>query len=488
MPADFTEYINLRIFDKEPGDIYRDSIELARLTLPEFNLRPGTPEDAIFQAMAYVSAINIASINRIPDRLMAGIVGMMGFERQSGVPAEIDVVITVGDLDGGVIPEETVFTYDSVFEDESVQYSFITTSATTVEASEDEMTLPSVTVTLQATEGGVIPPIGNGVELNIVSSGTDVISAVTATPVNFVNGINADTDQDYLSRATTYLRSLSSTLTKASQVDAYILNRYPAIVGRVKTYDLTNGDDTEGDITVNRVFPIVQTFLDGANLATIETEAPHLFVVNDVVRIELSGNSASASAIYNGEDTIEATGETIFTFIRERSTQASAQVTGSAFAGEDIAGYVTIFAYGQNGYLSQNDKNTIKSDISLRTTAGLIVDVLDPTLATMQVSGAVSISDSYDPEAVQNAVNSALIDYLSPVSFPFSLDRVRKSQIVSIISNIPGVMYVGDITLTPTGSGWLPKLDDDIRFRNKGTLPVLSLGDIDITYDVVVVE
>jgi hypothetical protein len=487
MPADFSEYVNLTVFDKEPGDIYRDSIEVARLSLPEFNLRVGTPEDAIFQAMAYVSALNIASINRIPDRLMAGIVGMMGFSRQEAVPAEIDVVITIGDPDGGIIPEGTVFTYDAVFEDEAIQYAFTTLNAVIVVGSEDEYTFPSTTVTLQAIDGGVIPPIGPDVELNIVSSGTAIVSAVTANPSNFANGLNADTDQDYLSRAATYLRSLTSALAKASQVDAYILTQYPGVIGRVKTFDLTNGDDNGGDITLNRVYPIENTFLT-SNLATIETNAPHLYVSGDVVRIELSGNSASASAIYEGQYEIESTSETLITFPRVASNQASAQLTGSVFAGEEVPGYVTIFAYGQNRFLTQIEKDDILNDVINRSIAGLRFFILDPTLVTLQISGTISLNDDYDATIVQDAINNALVEYLSPAAFPMSFDRVRQSQIVSIISNIPGVLYVNSLTLTPTGDNWLPQIDNDLIFRNKGTLPVLSVGDINLTYQIVAVE
>lgn len=487
MPADFSEYVNLTVFDKEPGDIYRDSIELARLTLPEFNLRVGTPEDAIFQAMAYVSAINVASINRIPDRLMAGIVGMMGFTRQESVPAEIDVVITVGDYEGGVVPSGTVFTYDSVFEDEVTQYAFTTTEAIVIESTGDPEVLATQTVTVQCLEGGTIPPIGDGVELNIITSGTDVISAVTATPSNFSNGLNADTDQEYLSRATTYLRSLTSTLNKASQVDAYLLTRYPAIVGRTKTYDLTNGDETSGDITAKRVYPIANTFLSG-NIATIETTTPHLFLSTDTVRIELSGNSASASPIFSGTHEIDGTSSTLFTFLKTYSNQASAQLTGSVFAGEDVSGYITIFAYGLNRFLTAGEKEEILDDVTQRSVAGLRFEILDPTIVSFEISGTITLNDDYNPTYVQNAINSALVEYFSPSAFPFSYDRIRQSQVVSLISNIPGVLYVNSITLTPTGNDWLPQIDNDIIFKNKGTLPVLSIGDIDLTYDIIAVE
>ena len=85
MPADFSEYIDLTIFDEQPGDIYLRSIELAQLTIPDFSLRPGTPEDAIFQAMAYISSLNIQAINRIPNRLMAGIMNILGYRRQEAI-------------------------------------------------------------------------------------------------------------------------------------------------------------------------------------------------------------------------------------------------------------------------------------------------------------------------------------------------------------------------------------------------------------------
>jgi hypothetical protein len=87
MAADFSRYIDLSIFDAEPGDIYFDAIEIARLTLPEFNLRVGTPEDAIFQAAAYISSLNIASVNRLPDRLMEGIMNILGYSKQQAVAA-----------------------------------------------------------------------------------------------------------------------------------------------------------------------------------------------------------------------------------------------------------------------------------------------------------------------------------------------------------------------------------------------------------------
>jgi hypothetical protein len=480
MPADFSEYVDLSIFDKEPGDIYRDSIELARISLPDFNLRVGTPEDAIFQAAAYISALNINAINRLPDRLMAGIVQILGYQRQDAIPAEVDVEITVGSYDGATIPAGTVFVYDTLFEDEVQQYGFQTTSALVIPpTAPGETEYPSEIATVVATAAGVMPPLTPGIELSVVSSGTDIVSAVIATPANFANGINEDSDEDYLSKATTYLRSLTSALVRPAQVDAYLLTNYPGVITRAKTFDLTNGDSGGGDITVNRSSGVIKTFLN-SNLATIETEAPHLFVVGDVVELDIF--NASVSATFNGEHTVTATGDTTFSFVKVAGNSASTVVTGSAYAGQDVQGYVTVVAYGNNTELSSIEKLDIITDVRSKSNAGLTFDIIDPELVTLEISGAIKLNQQYEQSSLIEAIEDALVDFISPANFPLSLDRIRQSQIIALISSLPGVVYVESLTLTPTGSGWLPKHDNDILFRYKGSLPVLSLDDLDITY------
>ena len=113
--SDFSNYVDLKVFDLEPGDIYQNAIELARLTLPDFSLRPGTPEDAIFQAAAYIGSLNVAAINRLPNRLMAGILAMMEVARQPAIQAEVDITITAETYDGGNVTAGTIFGYQTIF-------------------------------------------------------------------------------------------------------------------------------------------------------------------------------------------------------------------------------------------------------------------------------------------------------------------------------------------------------------------------------------
>jgi hypothetical protein len=488
MPADFSEYVNLRIFDKEPGDIYRDSLELARLSLPEFNLRTGTPEDAIFQAMAYVSSLNIAAINRLPNRLMSGIVSILGYQRQESVPAQVDATITLNTYDGGTIPAGTVFSYQASFEDEIIEVAFQTTEPLEVAAVDLEISLdyPSASTTLICLEGGITPPLADDYSLNIVSSGTLISSCVTNSPNNFVNGLNADSDEDYLSKATTYLRSLTSALTKSTQVDSYLLNSYPDVISRARSYDLTkNGTGETKNITNNREIGIVNTFLTG-DLATVETDGEHLYVVDDVVEIEVFDNAASAK--FNGTHTVTATSDTTFSFVKVATNNASTSVTASAYTGTDAPGYVTVFAYGLNDFVTGIQKSQILSDLRSKAVAGLTFEILDPTLVSLNISGTVMTDETYNAESVEITVKNALIDYLSPNKYPFNFDRVRKNQIVSIIASIPGVVFVDDLSLSPSGDGWLPQHGDDVLFLNKGTLPIIEEENLSLTFEIWDVE
>lgn len=481
MPADFSQYVDLRVFDAEPADIYLDAIELARLTLPEFNLRVGTPEDAIFQAAAYISSLNISSINRLPDRLMEGIVRLLGLARQDAVAAEVDVTITLDTYLGGTVPAGTIFSYETLFEDEVQEFVFQTVqtiSMDEIEEPDEETPLPSASVSAVCLTPGVIPPITTpGTSLKVLSSGTNILSVETFD--NFANGINAESDSDYLSRATTYLRSLTSALNKSSQLDAYVLTNYPGIVGRVKTYDLTNGDDVEGDITIYRTDDIITTYLEN-DLATVELGKDNQFWPGDVVTIDGCGPD------FDGEREIVGTINNTISFVSVASNSASAAASGTIVAGADQVGYVTVFAYGLNTFLTEEEKNTILIDISEMSVAGLSFSVKDPELLTMSINAYIVIDPTFDEDQLKETIESTVVEYLSPNNFPYDESRVRKTKIISLISNIPGVVYVDGLTLFSDGSdGWLPFSSsiEDLIFRRKGSLPVVSNANLNFSYE-----
>ena len=486
METDFTKYIDLTVFDEQPGDIYLNSIEQAQLSLPEFNLRIGTPEDAIFQAAAYIGSLHVAAINRLPNRLMAGILAMMGVARQPAIQAEVDITITAETYDGGNVTAGTLFGYQTIFEDEIQELVFQTTDLIVIPsvASPSVGTpLPSASATVVCITPGIIPVIPTpDAEMRILSSGTNILSA--ATFANFANGIDGDTDSEYLSRATTYLQSLSSSINKASQIDAYLLLNYQLYVQRVKSYDLTYGDSSLGDVSVGRTKAISNVALT-SNSASVSFASAHQFIVGDKLTI-----SGCSNAVFNGTHTLTSTSSTAIVFTKVNGNIASAAATGTATCGGNQAGYVTIFVYGINQFVTTAIKAEMLAEIQTVSSAGLTFNIRNPFLVSLTMVGAIVISSQFNQSLLEESIENTVVNYLSPQIFPFTDDRVRQTKLISLISSIPGVLYVQSLTLTGVGqnsdgfNSWLPKIDEDIVFSKKGSLPLISSNDIAFTYTV----
>lgn len=245
MPINFSQYVSLTPFDSSPTAIYLDAIDYARVALPEFQPRQGTPEDAILQAVSYISGLNIASINRIPDRLMAGIVGMMGVTLDEGSKTVADIKFTATTTDGATIPQGTVVRYDYEFLGERDSLYFETSEELIIASVDPEDPLPFDTVEAQSLRIGQTIPLEVGTILEIETPTTDILQAELDLIVT--SGTNPESEIEYLTRAVNYLSSLSSSFAKASQVDSFIASGYGNIISRSKTYDLTNADDNTVD-------------------------------------------------------------------------------------------------------------------------------------------------------------------------------------------------------------------------------------------------
>jgi hypothetical protein len=243
MPIDFSQYVSLTPFDSSPTEIYLDAIDYARLALPEFQPRQGTPEDAILQAISYISGLNIAAMNRLPDRLMAGIVGMMGIVLDEGSKTIADIKFTATTADGATIPQGTVVRYDYEFLGDRDAIYFETSEELIIPSVGEEEPLPSAVVEAECLQVGRTIPLAVETILEIETPTTDILQAELEVIVSY--GTNPENEFEYLTRAVNHLASLSSSLAKGSQVNSFIQAGYGNIVSRSKTYDLT---DPDGDL------------------------------------------------------------------------------------------------------------------------------------------------------------------------------------------------------------------------------------------------
>lgn len=246
MPADFSDYVDLTPYDINPVDVYFGAIELARLTLPEFTLRQGTVDDAIFQAMSYVTTLNTAAINRIPSRLMEGVARILGVQRDEGTRASFTITLVSNSYTGFTVPAGTTFAHQISVGGTVQEYVYELIDSVTipdVANPQDGDSYPYATGQVKSTLAGVHPEVTNFTELVCQQVIPELYLAHAGT--DFSNGLNPESDETYLARCTSSIASLSGTFASASQMRSYVATTF-SNVSRVKVYDLTNGDAAGG--------------------------------------------------------------------------------------------------------------------------------------------------------------------------------------------------------------------------------------------------
>ena len=245
MSVDFSPFVNLRIYDKDPGQVYLTALEIMKLNVPQLSIRPGTIEDAMLQAFSFVSTIAINHINALPNRLVEGIANLMGTQRTTGTYASVTATVTALDYDGGSLEAGTVFEF--TYNDSGTQTTeyYELSSSVTIDTIVPNLNanpptpLPSAQVLLTAIELGQRKAIPTNTVLIILNSQNVADSAVALN--TFSQGVLGEDDAQFLSRFATQLQSMSNVLTTAKQIEAYLLSKYTFIL-RAKAYDLTDGE------------------------------------------------------------------------------------------------------------------------------------------------------------------------------------------------------------------------------------------------------
>ncbi len=115
----------------------------------------------------------------------------------------------------------------------------------------------------------------------------------------------------------------------------------------------------------------------------------------------------------------------------------------------DDPGHVTVVVYGDGAMLTTLQKTNLLDSLELRSNANLILHVIDPTIVTVNVTAAISVTAGYVHLDVINAVKARLTEYLSPTTWSWS-GVVRKNELISIIDQVAGVDYVSTVTVPST--------------------------------------
>lgn len=104
---DVSQYVDLRIYDKDPTDILRTAMEEFRSLVPSWKPREDHTEVMLMQSMAVEVAEAIYAINRLPNAMIVALMRLYGIERDAGAFASTTVEIEVVNTMGYTIPART---------------------------------------------------------------------------------------------------------------------------------------------------------------------------------------------------------------------------------------------------------------------------------------------------------------------------------------------------------------------------------------------
>lgn len=500
---DFSEYIDLTVNDLQPIEIYEAARDYALIALPEFNPRAGTVEDAMLEAMAYVSGLTTGAINRLPNALMEGILRLMGFTRSEATFASGNVIFTAIDDTGLTIPDGTQVSFSEATADGVVTHIFETTESVTIaEGSTD-----SDPVQIVALEAGEKPVLTDGTALTLLSPISRLFEVTFDG--SLTQGAEAETDTEFFNRAATYLSGLSRSLATAEQVTNYILNAYPNAF-RVKTYDLTKlqtfvADEVvfgssyvsasfNVDIAVPNNLMKDVTYYDNdiqvgyiADTSTPFTETLTLFNYARVQGTSIPDYDGVWSMV-SGIDASGAPNSYFFEYDYGSGTDTSdilyptqtplVEILDQVLVdADDAQGCVTIFASNvAGGSLTAEDKAIIADDVRAKAIAGLQVYVSDVIVSPIEISINVKVLTGFSELEVRTAIDDDITAYLSP-EYALFAERIRVNALISRVSQMPGVDYVDSITIVSSNQN-IAYVDTggDLIYRFKGTLPSASVS------------
>jgi hypothetical protein len=445
MPSpDFSNYIDLTINDEQPGVIYENAIDYARIALPEFSPRPGTVEDAILQATSFMAGITLGAVNRLPDGLMEGIMRLLGVVRREATFGSIDIDFLLSGT-GLTIEQDTVVYYQTTDGDITVQYPFILETETTASVG-----LDTVTATLTSQVAGILPSIPIGTVLNLAQASTAVLSATTASEVT--QGNRAESQIEYFNRATTSLESLSSCLSTSRQVENYILSNYSE-VHRCKVYDLAKA------VSYNPGADAQNATKVGATTTVLASQdfVTDLYSLNSQLLRVVTPSLSIASY----EDTIPSGHFTGASVISASPVSSSIQYTDSGTSGTygpvslvaadsllisnvgENPGHFIIFLCDSAGEpVLQSIKDSIYTDVAERITAGLSFTILDAFPLDVDFTITISVDAEFGASTVAETVASEMESYMSLANWPNWSSFIRVFDIVARVSRIAGVEYV----------------------------------------------
>ena len=245
--VDMTPYVDLRIYDKSPTDIYEAALAVLQASMPDWTPEATNVEVLLLQALSVEVAEAGYTVNRLPNAMVEVLLGLFGVTRLPGTAPTVTLQFTVNDTVGYTIPANTqVAMY---WPGSEYSYSFYTNTAVAVAAGDLTTTVAATGLARTSTLNGTLA----GTSCEMMDSVTAVESVVTTTTVS--GGVSPETDSDFYSRGIQVLQRMTQTLVIPSHFTQACLEQTELITRAttIDNYDPGVGPDpgdNPGNITV----------------------------------------------------------------------------------------------------------------------------------------------------------------------------------------------------------------------------------------------
>jgi len=170
---------------------------------------------------------------------------------------------------------------------------------------------------------------------------------------------------------------------------------------------------------------------------------------------------------------------------RDRDTTSSSYGVHDGYVLVAVAGQTDVAsAAATEVVVSASDLFDLHTSLEERTPSGLSVEVMSAELAKVHVTASVKALDGYTFSSVKAAVEAALQDYLSPNSWDWENQRVRRNEIISTIDAVEGVDYVDTLSMDAVSAVGSSNVGYyDVSGGTRTTVSLTTSGVTDGTYE-----
>lgn len=202
LPVDLTGYVDLTVFDRNPGSLVERALNDAVAKLPGWVPREGLTEMVLIEALALEVAELGYAINRVPGAVAETLLRLFDVTRDQGAPAQMTVTVSFVDATGRSLPAGSRLRLDVA----GTAYLFTLDAAAT-----DVGLVGTAQATATAARSASAPngiAVGTVVDLLDLSYYVDGV-AVAVAPAG---GRDPETTPAWIGRSTTRLARLTETL------------------------------------------------------------------------------------------------------------------------------------------------------------------------------------------------------------------------------------------------------------------------------------